>query len=86
MSSPFFIEPQPEKVGVLFLLERRVRLAARFVAPAFRQAGFFIEPQPEKVGVLLFIGTTCLFRWTLLGAFSYSKKIILASVLVTISA
>jgi hypothetical protein len=58
----FFIEPQPEKVGVLFLLERRVRLAARFVAPACRQAGFFIEPQPEKVGVLLFIGTTCLFR------------------------
>jgi hypothetical protein len=33
-------------------LERRVRLAARFVAPACRQAGFFMEPQPEKVGVL----------------------------------
>ena len=32
MSSPFFIEPQSEKIGVLFLLERRVLLTAQFVA------------------------------------------------------
>ena len=46
MSSPFFIEPQPEKVGVLFLYVRRVRKLG--------SSPFFIEPQPEKVGFFFF--------------------------------
>ena len=59
MSSPFFSEPQLEKVGVLFFIGATLWGIALDSSPlpAGRQV-CFMEPQLEKVGVLFFIGAT----------------------------